>query len=265
MCMGGGGGGDGSAQQREEQRQKEQDDATARVNALFGVYDGTGVPKPDPSGYSAGYTETVNEDGTSSAVSDDGGYSQALADWEQAQSGLQGQAATAAGARNALYDDTKKSVFDNLMRQVNEQGDVAGRQASFSLARRGLTGGSADVDAHSALDKERTNAVLRIGNQADSAASNLKSSDETARLQLIDRIHGGMSADQAITSANIAQSNAAESAKSEALASSLGQVFSTYANYNNNQNMQNGYQDGFNRPPQFGTWNNANPSSFQGR
>lgn len=259
MCMGGGGG-DGGAQQREEQRQKEQDEATRRVNALFGIYE-PGTTKPDQANFEIGMPA---DDGQTTFVPDVDAYNQAMAEWQAQEGGLQHTATDAATARGAMYDDTKKSVFEHLMQQLNEQGDVAQRQAGFSLARRGLTGGSADVDAHSILDRERANAVLDIGNRADTAASNLKSADETSRLQLIDRIHGGMSADQAITSANIAQANAAQAAKSEALANSLGQIFSKYAQYNNAKNMQDGYQDGFNRPPVFGTWN-ANPQSYQGR
>lgn len=260
----GGGGGDGGAQQREEQRQYEQEEAIRRVNALFGIDDGprTGPPGQQPN-INDFYVTTTADDGTSSSAVDMDAYGQAMEQW---QGPAQDPAAitAAAASRNALYDDTKKSVFDTLMQQLNEQGEEANHQVVNSLARRGLTGGGADVAARSKLSRERDNAVLQIGNRADAAASNLKSSDETARLQLIDRIRGGMSADQAITSANIAQANAAESAQNEALANSLGQIFSTYASYNNNQNVREGYEDGLRRPPPFGTWN-PNPSSYYGR
>lgn len=254
----GGGGGDGGAQQREEQRQREQDDATRRVNALFGIYE-PGSPQPTPGDFTK---DMPADDGQTTTIADVDAYNQALAEWQAQDGGLQQTASGAKTARDALYKDTRQSVFDALMSKVNEQGADATDQVTINLARRGLTGGGADVAAHSRLDRERASAVLDIGNRADSAASNLKTADETARLQLIDRIHGGMSADQAITSANIAQANAAENAKNEALAQSLGQIFSTYAGYNNDRNTQDGYQSGFNRP--FGTWN-ANPTSYYGR
>lgn len=256
MCGSSGGG--GSAQKREDARQQEQQEAIRRVNRMFGMYEETARPNQ------ADYQQTqTDSDGNQYTTPDVEAFNQAMAEWQTQQGAYQGEAAQAKTAREGLYDDTKKSVFDAFMDRVNQQYGDAERQARFSLARKGQLGSSSEVDTRSRLKREMDAATINIGNRADIAAGNLRSDDEAARLGVIERIRGGMSADQAITSAQIAQKNAADAAKDNALAQALGQVFSNYADYNNRQNYDQGYRQGGGGSP-YGTWN-PTPGSYQGR
>ncbi len=250
MC--GGGGGDGGAAAREAERQRKQNEAIARVNRLFGVY--TETPKPREEDFY--YTDNTGDGGR---VFDKAAYDRALQAWEAENARLRAAADENAQARTQLYDRTRQDVRDYYMNDLNRQRQDTERQARFGLARRGVIGGSSELDVGDNILEQYNRGVLDIGNRADAAATRLRTADEQARLDLISRIRSGMSAGNAVQSATTTLQNNLEAARSNAMADALGQVFSDYGYYVTEQARNRGYRRG-----RGGTFY-ANPRSYYGR
>ncbi len=248
MC-GGGGGGDGGAAEREAARQRKQNEAIARVNRMFGVY--TEKPRPSKEDFT-----TVGYRGTRRF--DEEGYRRALQAWEAENARARSAAEENAQARERLYAQARDDVRDYFMNDLNRQRTDTERTARFGLARRGVIGGSSELDVADNILEQYNRAVLDIGNRADATATRLRAADEQARLDLISRIRGGMSADNAIQSAMSTLQTNIDSARENAMAQALGQVFSDYGFYTTQKAKERGYARGAD-----GTFY-GNPRSYYG-
>ena len=132
-------------------------------------------------------------------------------------------------ARQAQHTDFLKAIRDFYTQDANKQKGIADRNLKFSMARSGLTGGSAAVDANRTLGEEYTKGLLDSENKAQGAYSDLQSQDEQARLGLLSAVRSGMDTTTAAArSAGAIQNNAA-SAKNDALANGLGDIFGSTA------------------------------------
>ena len=251
MC--GGGGGDGGAAEREAARQRKQNEAIARVNKLFGIY--TQTPKPRREDFMR------PRFGNRGVKFDEEGYQKALQAWEAENAMAMEASGNYADSRSALYDRIREDVRDYYMRDLNQQRDDTERTARFGLARRGVIGGSSELDVADRILEEYNRGVLNIGNRADQAALRARAADEKARLDLISRIRAGMQAGNAIASATNALENNLDDARASATAQSLGQVFSDYGYYLTERAKERGYRRG---QGQGGTFY-ANPGSYYGR
>lgn len=128
-------------------------------------------------------------------------------------------------ARQNQYQDFINAVRSDYTADAQKQKTVADRNLKFSMARNGLTGGSASVDANRTLGQEYQEGLLSAENKAQGALSDLKSQDESSRLNLIQLAQQGLDATTAASRANSATQAAAQTSKSDALASGLGDVF----------------------------------------
>ena len=210
MCFRSGGGGNGGAAQREQARQRRQNIAIADINRLFGIYEPYPSAPATPSG---------------------GIFKQFPKPPSPDQSEIDARRAEAErnrAAREESYADIGQSVRDYYISDLDLQQQMADRQRRFAVARRGVAGGSSDIDTSAELLRDYNRAVLDIGNRADQAANEARAADEQARLDLIQRILSGMSGDAAIQSANVALRNNISDARSNALSQRLGQVFRNY-------------------------------------
>ena len=143
---------------------------------------------------------------------------------------------------NNIFDDPARAKqqqdFLAAMREfytsdANRQKGIADRNRRFSIARSGLTGGSADVDSNRMLGEEYTRALLTAENKAQGAYSDLVSQDEAARLDLLSAVRAGMDTTTAASRAAAAMRATAGNAQSQAMANGLGDVFGeTAAAYN---------------------------------
>lgn len=253
MCFGGGGGGDGGAAEREAARQRQIEESIRQLNINFGINE---LQAPDRANFTT--QDRYGDDGYYAPGGfDDAAYQQALSDYQNNAN----RADANRQARDALYDDTRTGVNQYYTDQLNTQRDVAGRQAKFGLARRGVRGGSSDLDTQSDMLRRYRDAVLDVSNRADSAATRLRSTDEQTRLGLIDRINSGMSGSGAITSAIEQLRTNADDVRANSTANTLGDVFQGYAAYNQgeaaNRGRERGYRD------YYSTY--YNPSSYSGR
>ncbi len=251
MC-GGGGGGDGGAAEREAARLRKQNEAIARVNKLFGIY--TEAPKPRREDF-----VTTQGPGGRGRRFDEAAYQRAMQEWEARNASAREAAGSNAEARTALYDRLKGDVRDYYLNDLNRQRTDTERTARFGLARRGVIGGSSELDVADRILEEYNRGVLDIGNRADQAAVRARAADERARLDLISRIRSGMQAGNALASATNALQNNLEDAKANAMAQSLGQVFSDYGYYLAERAKERGYRRGQ------GSTFYANPASYYGR
>ncbi|CAL62403.1 Hypothetical protein HEAR2270 [Herminiimonas arsenicoxydans] len=129
------------------------------------------------------------------------------------------------GGRQALYDDQKKAVYDINALDVNKQYSEAERQNRFGLARAGLAGGSADIDANAELQERTNKGLIQAAGLGDSAASDLKLADERSRQSLIGMAQSGIDTGTAQTMA-LNQLNATQqSAAGDRAGASVGNLF----------------------------------------
>lgn len=138
--------------------------------------------------------------------------------------------------RQRQYNDFVGAVRDNYVRDAQRQKAVTDRNLKFSMARSGLVGGSADVDAKRTLGEEFNRGILTAEGKAQSALADLRAQDEASRLDLIQLAQSGLDATTATQRAGAQIAASAQGAKSDAMAQGLGDIFgSTSAIYKQQQ------------------------------
>lgn len=258
MCGGGGGG--GNSAEREEERQRQQQKAINQVNALFGI-----VPDEGPS--RDAYTERVKrydnsqDDYVYEDAFDRQAYQQAVA----RHNALQQQARANQAERSELYSDVSGDVSEYLTDDLDRQKTDAERVARFALARRGVRGGSSDLDTQEDLLENYNEGVMKVQNRAADTAARLRTSDEDARLNLINRIQSGMNGNAAIQSAQTQMRNNVDSIKSGAMAQSLGGLFDRYADLTVEQNAEKGRQMAYGNSNRYRSYIPNSNKTYSGR
>ena len=141
--------------------------------------------------------------------------------------------ATAAMDREntALADATRGYYTDQLGRTYTK----AERQNRFALARKGLLGGSADVDTNAELRSDRDLGATRIDQAVRGAVNNLVGQRESERQQAIALVNSGAGED-AITSASRGLSNALNTAQAADKRELFGDLFQGVADGINSAN-----------------------------
>lgn len=136
---------------------------------------------------------------------------------------------------NQIYSSPKREADINdflgasrsfYRQNLDRQKQSADRSLKFAMARNGMTGGSAAVDANRLLGENFQQGVLNADRLAQSAASDLRNADEQSRMNMISLAQSG--ADMTAGSNRAAQqlrSNLA-GANAQLNADSLGDVFS---------------------------------------
>ena len=132
-------------------------------------------------------------------------------------------------ARAAQRADFLKAIREFYTGDANRQKGIADRNLKFSMARSGLTGGSAAVDSNRTLGEEYTKGLLDAENKAQGAYSDLEMQDEQTRLGLLAAVRSGMDATTAAQRAAGGMAQNAAGAKSDALAQGLGDSFGSTA------------------------------------
>lgn len=142
------------------------------------------------------------------------------------------------GRVNAIYDAParagQRDDFVTALRaqygdQLDRQKMVADRRLRFALARNGLTGGSAAVDANRTLGEDYMAGLVDAENRAQGAGADLMAQDEESRLALLQLVQSGMDAATAGSRAQSALRTNLERTRSGALTDSLGDVFGNTA------------------------------------
>lgn len=140
-------------------------------------------------------------------------------------------------ARQQQYSDFAKNLSNYYTTQINNQQGVANQQLKFSLARSGLTGGSAAAYAGGVSAKDYNTAILNAQNQVQTGVGALKQSDVTAKDNLIGLAQQGLNTGNAATEASQAMSANLANASSAENPQALGTLFGNTAGiYQNQQN-----------------------------
>lgn len=108
---------------------------------------------------------------------------------------------------------------------LNRQNEASGRGLTFALARSGLTGGRADVDAREEHGREYQQGLAEITRRRQSEESRLRGADETARLNLTQLAQQGLGATEAGARATQAMREALAGSTADSRAQGLGDVF----------------------------------------
>lgn len=137
-------------------------------------------------------------------------------------------------AVNKVFDDpargAQRTAFLEAMRKfytddANRQKGIADRNRRFSMARGGLTGGSADVDSNRLLGEEYVRGLIDAENKAQGAYAGLTAQDEASRLDLLAQVRAGMDTTTAAARSAAALASSADTAKNDALSKGLGDIF----------------------------------------
>lgn len=247
------GGGDGGAAERKASEDLRQKEAIAKLNASFGY----GTKKAAPSRSDFMRSEQAPNGGFGTAgfknpqaeyvpefvdVFDQSGFDSALAESEASGADLSGLA-----ERKALYgriaSDSRQLQLDDLTKQK----DVASRETEFDLARRGLTGGSRQIDATRDIGDQFNKGVLQAETQAQGVANTAEAADEKTRISLINGIRGGMDQADAVSGALNAMSNSAAAAQNDAKKQNVSGFFDEIRAQAQRQQDANMYQQQFNK------------------
>jgi hypothetical protein len=132
---------------------------------------------------------------------------------------------TAFNNRGGQQQDFVKALRSFLSGDVRKQQKIASRGLKFGLARSGLIGGSAAVDTGRTLGEEFSTGLLKAERGAQAGLSDLKASDEAARLQLLGLAQTGLSSTTAADRAAEAIRSNLAGAKSRITTAGVGGVF----------------------------------------
>jgi hypothetical protein len=142
-------------------------------------------------------------------------------------SGNVSQINSAFAGREPQYAQLGAALRERLNNDLTRQRGTATRQSKFALAKSGLTGGSAAIDAGRTLAREGQEGVLQAERQARGGVADLMAKDEQARTQLISLAQSGNDIGNAA-----AQTSAALRANlsgADNLTNGLGEVFGNTA------------------------------------
>lgn len=235
MCGGGGDGGAGEIRRQESERNYKTAQATRAVNEIFGIDDSDLYQFTD-YGYGYSLPNATNQ---------------------------LNRAANNADARESLYGTTTTDIINYLRSQFDEYHADANEEAKYSLARRGLTGGQADINLRNKIMETFDRGVLDITNQADSAVAGLRAADEDARMNLLAQIQNGMDSSTAVSSASGMLKNNVDVARSDAMSQQVANIFNEIDELYTTQQYMNGVNQLY-YPQQSTGAAIVNPSSYGG-
>lgn len=128
-------------------------------------------------------------------------------------------------AREAQYSTVRDDVINYHRPDLERQKTDAERALKFSLAGRGLTGGSAEVDQSSDMQDRYLRGVMALTNKGDSAANEMRGADSRTRLDMIGRVNAGADAGTALNSSVNEMAANANAARDAAMSQGVGSFF----------------------------------------
>jgi hypothetical protein len=161
-----------------------------------------------------------------------GGSNQATQQANQMEAQRQGTINSNIGAINSAfanrtgeYSTYKTALQDQYQQELNRQQAIAARNNKFSMARSGLTGGSAAADASTLLGQEMAKGTVAAQQGVNSGVAKLQAADEATRQQMISLAQsGGDIGNAASQTASALQANIGN-AQAVNPAAGLGDVF----------------------------------------
>lgn len=160
--------------------------------------------------------------------------------------------------RQQQYDDYVNSLRAYYTDDAKRQKTIADRNLKFSMARAGLTGGSASADAGATLADEYNRGILKTEQSSQASLADLMSQDEQSRQNLKSLANSGTDATSAAASAASAMRASLSSAENNAKAQGLGDIFANTASI---YKKQESAAEERRKARAYGTSNYANPFS----
>lgn len=190
------------------------------------------------------------------------GNAAGAAQTEEAQRAAQiaqnvGKINSAFANRGQQYDNYGQALQGQYQTELSRQQAIASRNNKFALARSGLTGGSAAVDAGKLLSQDEQRGTLNAQQQVQGSVAKLQASDEATRQQEISLAQGGGDIGDAATQtanglrANIG--NAQNANVSQNLGNVFGDVSTAYTNMNTAAALRRGIYAGSARASLYGS------------
>lgn len=149
------------------------------------------------------------------------------------------------GDRESLYgkfaEDSKALQLDDL---TKDRG-LAERDVGFDLARRGLMGGSREIDTGREIEDQFNRGVLTADNNAQGVANTARINDEGTRVSLMNSIRSGMGEADAASAAFTAMQNNARDAQTQARNQNVGGFFDAIRGAAASGQQRQAYEDEF--------------------
>lgn len=128
--------------------------------------------------------------------------------------------------REAGVADLINATRSFLQRDLDQKHGDAGKQLKFAMARTGKTGGSVDVDKHKRLGQDYLKAGLDVERRSQSAGTQLRQADQQSKMQLFSMAQAGLDMTTAARQAGEMMRSNLANARSDALQSGMGDLFS---------------------------------------
>jgi len=181
-----------------------------------------------------------------------GSSNKASREAQAAEAARQARIQNAVGQINAVYSapqrdkeisDYQSAVQQFLGERLNRDKQQADRDVRFAMARNGLAGGSADVDANRALSEKYQEGVLEATRTAMGRGAQLRSQDQQAQQNLIALAQSGMDATTAAQQASESMRVNLANAKADMGQQTFGDMFSQFADLYKNSQEQKGKRE----------------------
>lgn len=117
--------------------------------------------------------------------------------------------------RESQYGDYLTALRDRGNADLGEQKSLIDRKSKFQLARRGVVGGSSDIDMQKRNRKKYIQALIGNESRANSAVGRLRQRDDATRGNLMNMIFGGMNAGTAANRAQLGMMANTQAAQSD--------------------------------------------------
>lgn len=141
-------------------------------------------------------------------------------------------------SRQQQYTTYQNDVQGKLDTELQKQFQQQQRDTKFSIARQGLTGGSADADLNGQLGKDYAAGLTGNASSATQAAASLRQADIQAKNNLDALAQSGLTAGDAATAANSSLGANLQAAEGNIPVAGVGSVFDNLATaYNNSQQI----------------------------
>lgn len=161
----------------------------------------------------------------------------------------------ASGRINGIFDSSARAKqiqdYQNAVQQrgqtdLNAQFGDQGRNLKFSMARSGLTSGSADVDLHDRLNQDYGKGLLQVLSTAKNAGSTLKAQDEASRSRLLAQAASGIGLNDVANQAGNSLLSNLQGANAALVPQTFDSLFSGYNQYTDNADAAKSQRDALN-------------------
>ena len=131
--------------------------------------------------------------------------------------------------RQRQLDEFISALRGEFTTEAGRQKTLVDRRAKFSLARSGLTGGSAAADVKVDIGRQFQTGLLESERLAQGSLADLIAADQRSKLNLIGLAQGGASVSDAARNAATALQSNIQGARAGTAVSSLGDIFASTA------------------------------------